>query len=140
DLGGGPNGAALGPDGAMYICNNGGRFQFNEVDGNLFPGPRPDTHRGGMIQRVDLETHAVSTVYDSCDGRALHAPNDIVFDREGGFWFTDYGTGNDDGAIFYALPGGTHITRWIDRLPAPNGIGLSPDGNALYVANTRPSM
>src|SRR6185369_3413209 len=43
DLGGGPNGAALGPDGAMYICNNGGRFQFNEVDGNLFPGPRPDT-------------------------------------------------------------------------------------------------
>jgi len=24
DLGGGPNGAAIGPDGACYVCNNGG--------------------------------------------------------------------------------------------------------------------
>ena len=28
-LGGGPNGAALGPDGAMYICNNGG-FEWSD--------------------------------------------------------------------------------------------------------------
>ncbi len=24
DLGGGPNGAAVGPDGKVYVCNNGG--------------------------------------------------------------------------------------------------------------------
>ncbi len=26
ELGGGPGGAAIGPDGAMYICNNGGAW------------------------------------------------------------------------------------------------------------------
>ena len=29
DCGGGPNGAAIGPDGRVYVCNNGG-FQWPE--------------------------------------------------------------------------------------------------------------
>ena len=29
ELGGGPNGAALGPDGHVYVCNNGG-FAFRQ--------------------------------------------------------------------------------------------------------------
>ena len=36
-VGGGPNGAAIGPDGALYICNNGG-FAWAEVQGVLLPG------------------------------------------------------------------------------------------------------
>ena len=31
DAGGGPNGAAIGPDGAIYVTNNGGAFQFDEA-------------------------------------------------------------------------------------------------------------
>ena len=32
--GGGPNGAAFGPDGHLYICNNGG-FAWKTVEGRL---------------------------------------------------------------------------------------------------------
>ena len=34
ELGGGPNGLAIGPDGAAYVCNNGG-FQWTELPGGL---------------------------------------------------------------------------------------------------------
>src|SRR6185295_1150241 len=37
DLGGGPNGAAFGPDGAVYVCNNGG-FAWHEIQGLMIPG------------------------------------------------------------------------------------------------------
>jgi len=54
EVGGGPNGAAIGPDRALYICNNGGAFEFFEQGGLLIPGPTPASHTGGMIQRLDL--------------------------------------------------------------------------------------
>ncbi len=139
-LGGGPNGAAIGPDGAVYVCNNGGRFSWREQAGGLRPGPAPAGHVGGSIQRVDLVSGAVSTLYDGCEGRPLLAPNDLVFDRQGGFWFTDYGTADAEGARFgavcYARADGSLIRR-AGRLPSPNGIGLSPDGGTLYVADTQ---
>jgi gluconolactonase len=134
--GGGPNGAALGPDGALYICNNGGRFEFIEREGLRFPGRLPPTHRGGSIQRLDLATGRVETLYESCDGRRLGAPNDLVFDREGGFWFTDHGTGHDDGALFHARSDGSEIHRWCEGQAAPNGVGLSPDEGTVFYADT----
>jgi len=136
--GGGPNGAAIGPDGAIYICNNGGRFQFIDRDGLRFPGPRPDSHTGGSIQRVDLATGICETLYETCEGRRLHAPNDLVFDRKGGFWFTDHGTGQNDGGLFYALADGSKITCWLDAQPSPNGVGLSPDEGRIFFADTQP--
>jgi len=140
-LGGGPNGAAIGPDGKCYVCNNGG-FKWIERDGRLYPGEQPDDYRGGSIQRVDLATGAVETLYSACDGRRLCGPNDIVFDRTGGFWFTDHGKtrarDRDRTGVFYAYADGSRITEAIFPLEGPNGIGLSPDESELYVAETVP--
>ena len=79
ELGGGPNGAALGPDGAVYVCNNGG-FQWIERNGRLYPGEEPENYGGGRIERVDLTTGQVDILYTHCDGQPLRGPNDLVFD------------------------------------------------------------
>jgi gluconolactonase len=139
DTGGGPNGAAIGPDGKVYICNNGG-FEWHEFGGMTFPGLQPAHYSGGRIQRVDLATGRVEDLYTACDGRPLRGPNDIVFDTSGGFWFTDHGKtrerDRDRTGVFYARPDGSLIREAIFPLDAPNGIGLSPDGKRLYVAET----
>lgn len=141
DTGGGPNGAAIGPDGAIYITNNGGSFTWPTQEGLTIPGPTPPSHTGGYIQRYDLKTGELTTLYDKCDGRPLVGPNDLVFDKQGGFWFSDHGCGTDEGrkfgAVYYAKIDGSHITRQRDHLISPNGIGLSPDEKTVYLADTQ---
>ena len=62
ELGGGPNGAALGPDGHCYICNNGG-FQWRTDNGFTRPTGAAADYEGGAIQRVNLQTGAVQNLY-----------------------------------------------------------------------------
>src|SRR5262249_17974817 len=78
-LGGGPNGAAMGPGGRIYVTNNGG-LKFVERPGKLFPIAQADDYTTGSIQVVDPETGKFETLYDRCDGRRLCGPNDLVFD------------------------------------------------------------
>ena len=140
ELGGGPNGAAVGPDGKCYVCNNGGFNWIHADDGHARPHGRADNYTGGSIQRVDLATGAVEALYTHCDGEPLKGPNDIIFDGKGGFWFTDHGKTYDRlmdrGALFYARIDGSYIKEAAFPLITPNGVGLSPDGNTLYVSET----
>jgi len=138
-LGGGPNGAAMGPGGKIYVTNNGG-LTFVERPGKLFPVAQSDDYRGGSIQVVDPDTGKFETLYDACDGRRLCGPNDLVFDGAGGVWFTDLGKTRerdaDRGAVYYARADGSMIREAIFPLERPNGVGLSPDERTLYVVET----
>ena len=94
----------------------------------------------------------VTSFLDKFEGKALSSPNDMVYAQDGGLYFSDppyfyadpvTGKGDPDKA-----PGKTQatnnvyhykngkLTAVIRDLPRPNGIGLSPDGKTMYVANT----
>jgi gluconolactonase len=124
--GGGPNGAQLGPDGALYVCNNG----YSHQDG----------YTGGRIERVDVATGKVERLYDKVGDNPLQMPNDLVFDAEGGLWFTDYGRQGrrwmGKGGLYWCRPDGSTIREeWFGGVTC-NGVGLSPDGATLYLATT----
>jgi len=141
EINGSPNGLAVGPDGALYLCNNGNAFTPMNAGGLLYPGPFDESrYIGGRIQRVDIATGAVTDLYTHCGTTALRAPNDIVFDKQGGFYFTDHGTRSERSAdrtgIYYAKPDGSFIEEVAFPTDGPNGIGLSPDENTLYWAET----
>jgi gluconolactonase len=129
--GGGPNGAALGPDGAVYVCNDGG-LEFVTIDEIHQPIALATDNTGGSIQRVDLDTGDIDTVYTHWGEQPITSTNDIVFDAGGWFYFVDTGSG----AIYYAHPDGSAIDRAASGLEFPNGMGLSPDGGRLYASET----
>lgn len=163
-LPGGPNGLAIGPDGHAWIANNGG-FDWMPVPlpngQELKIGTtQPDTYEGGRIERVDLDTGAVETrlrefsqgldlkgfgprkpktvPYEKPVG--LRGPDDLVFNKAGGFWISDWGKQRERDAditgVYYVEPDGKTITEAIFPLPNPNGIALSPQEDRLYVALT----
>ena len=137
--GGGPNGIAVGADGYLYVCNNGG-LNWVERAGMILPHGVPADYRGGRIERIDPSTGKVDLLYDQVNGVPLKGPNDIVCDAHGGFWFTDFGKVRerdaDRGGLYYAKCDGSLVREVVYPLVTPNGVGLSPDGRNVYVAET----
>jgi gluconolactonase len=138
--GGGPNGAAIGPDGKGYVANNGGFEWAVDDQGRRRPLTQAKDYVTGRLQRFDPKTGVVEVLYRDCCGHMLRGPNDLVCDAHRGIYFTDLGKRRardmDIGGVYYAKRDGSAIVEVAYPMVTPNGIGLSPDGKTLYVAET----
>lgn len=65
-------------------------------------------------------------------------PNDLVLDSAGGIYFTDWKQNTPelgDSGIYYVAPGGTlTLAASVPQAESANGIAISPDESAIYVA------
>lgn len=122
----GSNGLNLDADGNLLICEHGNR-RISKL-----------TPSGDWTVLVDRY-----------DGKRLNSPNDLTWGPNGWLYFTDppYGlAGQDDdeakeldfNGIFRASRDGKTVEVLDQRMTRPNGIGFSPDGTKLYVANSDP--
>ena len=126
----------ISPDGKWTdVINTGGQPQglkFHK-DGRLFG---VDRKRGVFV--YDLKAQKLSDYVLYFQNQNFFGPNDLIFDRQGGIYFTDpWGSSlaNPRGAVYYVSPEGK-TSRIIDNMAFPNGIALSPDEKNLYISET----
>ena len=123
---GAPNSCALGGDGSIYLCQNGGTC-----------GPwRAAEMTVPSIQRV-REGGKVEILLTEVEGVALRGPNDLVFAADGRLIFTDPGTYNPadpDPSYIFALgaDGAAKIVVAFPEPVFPNGIAAAADGSILW--------
>ena len=111
-----PNGLAAHPDGRLFVAD----------------------YKNGILA-CDPATGGVETVLGRRNGERFKGPNDLVFARNGDLYFTDQGqTGlHDPTGRVYRLRASGQLDCLIDNGPSPNGLALTPDESALFVAMTR---
>ena len=78
-----------------------------------------DDYSGGRIERIDLGTGVVECLYRAAGEVPLKGPNDLVFDAQGGFYFSDLGKVRaremDRGAVYYRY--GRRLVQHRSRVP-----------------------
>ena len=104
------------------LCLQQRRRVYETTPSFLSTGPALD-YKNGSIQRIDPKTGETRVLYSECNGHKLSAPNDLVFDKQGGFYFTDlgkrYAHHRDNGGLYYALPDGSSVTELVYPIVTP---------------------
>jgi gluconolactonase len=114
----GTNGNALDAQGRLYSCERDGR----------------------RVVRREVNGH-VTVIASLFEGKRLNDPNDVVVRRDGQVYFSDSRPRGslqpfelDSAGLYHVNPLGK--ISLIAKMPAPNGVTLTPDGHTLYVSDT----
>ena len=130
--GGGANGATLGPDGALYVANNGGLSLGHE---GKWQAPDPIA---GRLQRVTLAGE-VRDVATTLPGAPPNRPNDLCFGPDGLLYYTDPHNWEDLANLGVGRVARATLDGQVELLADvrffPNGIAFGPD-DRLYVAQS----
>jgi lactonase len=112
-----PGGIAIHKDGRIFIA----AINLVERTGTII-AVKPDGTDGQTIVPLD----------------AGYMPNDLVFDGNGGLYFTDFrGTSTDPkGGVYYIAPDWKTITPVLPHLAMANGVALSPDRRVLWATES----
>jgi gluconolactonase len=96
-----------------------------------------DYKRGLML--LDVVSGELRPFLTRRNSESFKGLNDLVFDASGQVYFTDQGqTGlHDPSGRLYRLSPDGRLDLLIGNIPSPNGVVLSPDGKAAFVAVTR---
>ncbi len=101
-------------------------------DGRIFVAGLGNFEDTGSVVAFAPDGSGMETIVPP---EAGYLADDLVFDENGGFYFTDFkGTStNPTGGVYYVSPDFKEITPILENLSVANGIGLSPDGKTLWV-------
>ena len=126
----GANGLVINSDGNIVVCQHGDR-------------------RVALIENAPSTNPNFVTVVDNFEGKKFNSPNDLVYASDGSFYFTDpaFGFFNlqtfqfvedevkklDFNGVYNFNPIDNKLSLVSKEIDLPNGIGLSPDNNTLYV-------
>lgn len=101
-------------------------------------------HKDGRLFVVSLTGEVIVMNRDGSNPVYLTAkyqgkpkrPNDLVFDSKGNFYVTDWVgiVPSPTGGIYRFSSDLKTVQPVVENLAAPNGIGLSPEGNVIWVA------
>ena len=127
----GSNGLTLDEEGRLVLCQHG------------------DRRIARMTAPLDNPAPEYETIVGTYEGKRLNSPNDLAYHSSGDLYFTDPPYGLPGGAnseakeldfqgVYRYSEANDELTLLTDELSRPNGIGFSPDGNTLYVANSDP--
>lgn len=152
-------GPAWDPDGVLYFTDIPNNTIFKiDSDDELSTFTDASNHANGLqitsegrllVCEMDGQLAAYETasgertvLAEGYQGKRFNAPNDLVQDSSGGIYFTDplfrapEPLPQEIQAVYYRAGDGS-VHQLTGDLPAPNGVGLSPDGKRLYVIPSR---
>lgn len=157
-------GPAAAADGSIYFSDIGNRLlrfdpKSKKVNEVLNPSGRSNglvfdskerliicegANTGGGRKISILEGGKKTTLSDNYQGKKFNSPNDLALDEVGNVYFSDPRYVGDEpreldfeGVFFVATDGKTTIAT--QQVSKPNGILVSKDGKALFVADHHPT-
>lgn len=99
-------------------------------DGRIFVAAVGD-FKAGSVMALNPDGSNPQVILPASAG---YVPDDLVFDRQGGFYFTDFkgASTHPTGGVYHVSPDFRKITPVLPNMAAANGVALSPDGKVLW--------